>query len=93
MGKLIGAAEFKTHCLRIMKEIGRTGDAVTITHRGIPLVEIKPAESEPKLRTKFEFGFAKGWIAPDFAPEEPAYDGPWNAELDSDRDDPGADVR
>jgi antitoxin (DNA-binding transcriptional repressor) of toxin-antitoxin stability system len=93
MGKMIGAAEFKAHCLRIIKEVGRTGQSVTVTHRGVPMVEVKPIEAEPKPVSKLFFGCMNGWMAEDFQPEEPAYDGPWNAELNSDADDPGADVR
>ena len=90
MGKMIGAAEFKAHCLRIMKEIGRTGEAITVTHRGVPIVEVKPFEAEPKARSKLFFGcLAHPEYKFDVEPEESAYDGPWNAELENDEDDPG----
>ncbi len=44
MGKMMGAAEFKTHCLRILDEVERTGETVTITKRGHPVAEIRPLE-------------------------------------------------
>jgi antitoxin (DNA-binding transcriptional repressor) of toxin-antitoxin stability system len=93
MGKMIGAAEFKAHCLRILKEVRRTGEPVTVTHRGVPIVEVKAMKPETQPAPKLFFGCMKGWIADDLEPEESAYDRLWNAELDSDEDDPGADVR
>jgi len=87
---MIGAAEFKAHCLRIMKEVGLTGEPVTVTHRGVPMVEVKPIEAEPNPAPKLFFGcLAHPEYRFDVEPEEPAYDGPWNAELDRDEDDPG----
>jgi prevent-host-death family protein len=78
MGKMIGAAEFKAHCLRILDEVARTGEVVTITKRGKPVSEIHPAKGNER---KFVFGFLK---SPEYRfddPDMPAYDGPWNAEL------------
>ena len=90
MGKMIGAAEFKAHCLRILDEVQRTGEPVTITKRGRPVAEIKPAPSKPKLF----FGCMKGTATmSDDDPSKPAFDGPWNAELDSDEDDAGTGSR
>lgn len=80
MGKMIGAAEFKAHCLRILDEVERTGEPVTITKRGRVVGELHPPA---KRKGKgVAFGFLKH---PDYRydadPESPAYDGPWNAEL------------
>jgi prevent-host-death family protein len=91
MGKMIGAAEFKAHCLRILDEVERTGQPVTVTKRGRPVAEVKPV---PKTENKLFFGCMKGSVLKyDIDPSEPAYDGPWNAELDRDEDDPGAGIR
>lgn len=38
----IGAAAFKAECLKIMDEVARTGESVTITKRGRPVAELKP---------------------------------------------------
>ncbi len=88
MGKMIGAAEFKAHCLRILDEVERTGEPVTITKRGRIVGELHPPAK--MKRQPLKFGFLKH---PDYRydadPEEPAYDGPWNAELDRDEDDSG----
>ena len=61
MSKMIGAAEFKAHCLRILDEVQRTGEPVTITKRGKPVAEVKAVE---KLEKEFAplFGFMKGSI-------------------------------
>ena len=40
MGKMIGVAEFKAHCLRIMEEASRSGETVVITKRGKPFMEM-----------------------------------------------------
>lgn len=56
MGKLIGAAEFKAHCLRILDEVERTGEPVTITKRGKPVGELRPVAKE---RARLTFGCMK----------------------------------
>jgi prevent-host-death family protein len=78
MGRMIGAAEFKAHCLRILDEVERSGEAVTITKRGKPVGELHPPKRDPN---GFVFGFLKspGYRFED--PNAPAYDQPWNAEL------------
>lgn len=59
MGKLIGAAEFKAHCLRILDEVAQTGEPVTVTKRGRPVAEVKPVA---KKKGKFFFGCMKDSI-------------------------------
>ena len=61
MGKMIGAAEFKAHCLRILDEVERTGEPVTITKRGKPVAEVKAVE-KPETEAAPLFGFMKGSI-------------------------------
>ena len=91
MGKEIGAAEFKAHCSRIMKEADLSGETVTITKRGKPFMELRPVQAK---RPKLYFGcMAHPDQRLDDDPEQPAYDGPWDAELDRDEDDPGAGTR
>lgn len=78
MGKMIGAAEFKAHCLRILDEVERTGEPVTITKRGRIVGELHPPKQN---KEGFVFGFLKH---PEYRfddPNAPAYDQPWNAEL------------
>ncbi len=89
MNKMVGAAEFEAHCARIMGDAAQSGETVAITRDGKPYMELKPVQ--PKLvRKGATFGFlAHPAYRFDVEPEESAYDGPWNAELDNDKDDPG----
>jgi prevent-host-death family protein len=80
MGKTIGAAEFKTHALRLLDEVAKTGEPITITKRGHVVAVVNPPE--PSKKREFVFGFLKNpGYRPDPTPDEPAYDKPWNAEL------------
>lgn len=78
MSRMIGAAEFKTHCLRILDEVAETGESVTVTKRGRPVAEVKSVEK--KRRGKLAFGFMKGTVLKYERPLDPAYEGPWDAE-------------
>lgn len=80
MDKMIGAAEFKAHCLRIMKEAKRSGETVVITKRGKPFMELRPIASEPSSI----FGFLKGsvtWLTDDHtaSPLDPDWESQWEA--------------
>jgi len=77
MGKIIGAAEFKAHCLRIMEEAKRSGETVVITKRGKPFMELKPIARDKPAPL---FGFMKGSVLYSGDLISPAYDEPWNAE-------------
>lgn len=61
MGKIIGAAEFKTHCLRIIDEVARTGEAVTITKRGRPVAEVTAVKAAQRPEP-LTFGCMKGMV-------------------------------
>jgi prevent-host-death family protein len=77
MGKMIGAAEFKANCLRILDEIERSGEPVTVTKRGRPVAEVKPIAKKPR---KAVFGALR---TPEYSfpdPFSPAHDEPWDAE-------------
>jgi len=58
MGRMIGAAEFKAHCLRILDEVQRTGEPVTVTKRGKAVAEVTPVEKPER----FVVGCMKGTI-------------------------------
>lgn len=78
MGKMVGAAEFKARCLRIMEEASRTGETVVITKRGKPFMEMKramPKERKPLIGLMKSEGYRFD------DPYSPVYDKPWNAEL------------
>lgn len=38
----IGISEFKAKCIAILKQVQANNQVVTVTHRGKPLVRIKP---------------------------------------------------
>jgi prevent-host-death family protein len=79
MGKVIGAAEFKMHALRLLDEVARTREPLTITKRGRVVGVLNPP---PPSGQGLAFGFLKTpGYRPDPTPDEPAYDKPWNAEL------------
>ena len=54
VNKMVGTAEFKAHCSRIIAEAQRTGESVIITKRGKPVMELKPIQTREK---KLSFGF------------------------------------
>ena len=69
MDKRIGAAEFKAHCLRILDEVERSGEAVTVTKRGRPIAEVKPIE---KAERRSIIGAMKGSVLRYDRPFDPA---------------------
>ena len=77
MGKTIGAAEFKAHCLRILDEVDRSRESVTITKRGRPVAEVWPVA---KKEGKLTFGCMRETVLGFEDPFSPAYDEPSNAE-------------
>ncbi len=82
MGKMIGAAEFKAHCLRILDEVQRTGEAVTITKRGKPVAEVKAVEkTETELASLFGFMKESIHILGDIveSPFDPDWEEQWEA--------------
>ena len=88
MGKMIGAAEFKAHCLRILDEVERTGEPVTITKRGRAVAEVKPVAKEKLTGDKrLEFGFMKGSVTfladeDDFSALDPDWEEQWEKKWD-----------
>lgn len=43
--RTIPAGEFKQHCLRLLDEVGESGESLVITKRGRPVAEIVPVRS------------------------------------------------
>ncbi len=41
--KKIAAAEFKARCLKVMERVAATGEGITVTKRGHPVVRVVPA--------------------------------------------------
>ena len=71
MGKTIGAAEFKAHCLQILDEVDRTRESVTVTKRGRPVAEVWPV-AKPERRSVI--GALKETVLRYDHPSEPAAD-------------------
>jgi prevent-host-death family protein len=56
MARTMNAAEFKAKCLDVMEQVAATGEPVTVTKRGKPIVQVAPVVRKPlTLR-----GFLKG---------------------------------
>ena len=72
MARILGAAEFKATCLRIIKQMGRDGEPVTITNRGRPVAILSPAPasgSPPSI-----IGAMRGSVLSYDSPFSPAAD-------------------
>ena len=69
MSKRIDAAEFKANCLRILDEVERSGEPVTVTKRGRPIAELKPVE---KRERRSIIGAMRGPVLRYDRPFEPA---------------------
>lgn len=57
----IAAGEFKAKCLKIMDEINKTGKAMIVTKRGVPVMKVVPIRNAKKKKDDF-FGRLKGII-------------------------------
>ncbi len=83
MGKIVGAAEFKAACLRLIDEVSRNQETVTITKRGKPVAVLSPVKKAAKPKTLF--GAMRGSVLRFDDPFSPAVDPQeWNAMRDSD---------
>jgi prevent-host-death family protein len=69
MGKRIGAAAFKANCLRILDEVERSGEPVTVTKRGRPVAEVRPVE---KRERRSIIGAMRGTVLRYDRPFDPA---------------------
>ena len=71
--KELGASEFKAHCLAVLDEVARTGEAVTVLKRGKPLARVLPAVSTgdgyPQTRLIGTVEVLGDIISPALAPE------------------------
>lgn len=44
--RTIAAGEFKQRCLRLLDEVGASGESIVITKRGKPVAELTPVSSD-----------------------------------------------
>lgn len=70
--KSIGAAKFKAECLTLIDEVGRTGESLTVTKRGKPVVVVSPAPTAKPKGSLFGSLAMPGYYY--IAPFEPACD-------------------
>lgn len=75
MTKMVGIAEFKAKCERLLNQMEKDGEPIALTRRGKPIAIISaPVTEEPK-KPKAVFGFLKNdRYRFDCDPEEPAAD-------------------
>jgi prevent-host-death family protein len=70
-GKTVGAARFKAECLRLIDQMNRDLQPVTITKRGRPVAVLTPVPVPPKLSL---FGVMEGSVLRYDDPFAPACD-------------------
>ena len=67
----VSATEFKARCLRIIKEVNRDGESVTITSRGQPVAVLSPVPAPVEKLPEF-IGMMRGTVLRYEEPFEPA---------------------
>lgn len=77
--KLIGSADFKANCLKIIDQIGKDRQPITITKRGHPVARLSPVDDGKNKGSII--GAMKGSVLRYDDPFAPATDpSDWNAE-------------
>ncbi len=70
--KIVGAAEFKARCLRLIKQMNQDREPVTVTNRGRPVAVLSPLpEQAPRASI---IGTMKGTVLAYDDPLAPAAD-------------------
>ena len=59
MGRMVGMAEFKANCTRLLREVERDGEPITVTVRGKPVAVVKAPEQEKSPTRKAVFGMLR----------------------------------
>lgn len=49
--KTVGAAEFKARCLRLIKQMNRDGEPLTVTNRGRPVAILSPMPEQARFES------------------------------------------
>ncbi|MEA3065380.1 MAG: hypothetical protein QOJ27_1832, partial [Sphingomonadales bacterium] len=60
MGRMVGIAELKANCTRLLREMERDGQPITVTKRGRPVAELTPVAQHSRAKTLF--GLMKGSV-------------------------------
>ena len=84
MNKMVGLAEFKANCLKLIAEMQQTGEPITLTRRGKPVAELAPVAAEAP-RAESLFGLMRGSVtfAPEYDPSESLFDSDWEAQWEA----------
>ena len=45
--RTMSAAEFKTHCLRVMEDVRKLREPVVVTKKGVPVAKLMPIDESP----------------------------------------------
>lgn len=84
MGKMVGMAEFKANCTRLLREVGEGGEPITVTVRGKPVAVV--AAPVGKALTPV-FGLLKSDryrdVDPDKFTVDPDWEAKWEAKWDA----------
>lgn len=92
MTKMVGAAEFKAKCLKLIDEMQADGQPITITRRGKPVAvvsRVSIAGDDPKPLAS-AFGMLRNDAYRfDLDPEESACDPDWEAQWEAKWDELG----
>lgn len=89
MGKIVGIAEFKANCTRLIAEMEVDGEPITVTRRGRAVAELKPAPRLSRADRFFAAIAGTVTLAPDFEPEDSAVDPDWEADWEAKWDERG----
>ena len=74
MGKMVGMAEFKANCTRLLRELGEDGGTITVTSRGKPVAVVSvPEDATQTMPTAFGMLRSDRYLFDD-DPSEPAVD-------------------
>ena len=77
MGKSMGVAQFKAACPRVIKQMDKDGEPVTITNRGRPVAVLSPVSAPARCSI---LGALRGSVLQYDDPLLPAADpADWNA--------------
>ena len=50
--RTIAISEFKATCLKLLDEVGRSGETLVITKRGVPIAQVGPPSDKPVAKRK-----------------------------------------
>ena len=94
MGKMIGMAEFKANCTRLLREVEQGGESITVTVRGKPVAVVNaPAQQQHEPRRSVFGKLKSAAYRDDLEPEDFVVDPDWEAKWEAKWDERGVPVR